>query len=440
MNKKIVCHIIGLLLAGVLFGCSGRQQETLSGEMEGAAQDTASEGEKEPEDKDLGADDTVDEMKGTPKESDVQAAEENMESWQRLLISPEEGPEKKLMEDIYGDYQEKGGEIAFVLDGAIMDGNYNEAIYKGIQMYAFSAGVSCSYYIADGNQPQGYQEVIERAVSNQAKVIVCGGDGFEKAVGSMQNEYPEICFLLIDGIPVDEFGKAVDIEDNVHCISFEEEESGYMAGYLAVFDGYRSLGFIGGKKAPSVIRYGYGYLQGIEDAVKDLELSNVTVNYWYADSYEPNEEIRDKALAWYGEGTEVIFACGGLLYQSVLAAAEEEDGLLIGVDVDQSALSDRFLTSAVKNITNAVIISLDDFYATGKEWSYDFAGEAVRYSMEENCTGIPIYDTEWRFKAITMERFSELRKKIKLGEVSISDDIDVQPQVSFTLNMYGPED
>ena len=64
----------------------------------------------------------------------------------------------------------------------------------------------------------------------------------------------------------------------------------------------------------------------------------------------------------------------------------------------------------------------------------------MRYSMEEYCTGIPIYDTEWRFKAITMERFSELRKKIKLGEVSISEDIDVQPQVSFTLNMYGPED
>lgn len=246
--------------------------------------------------------------------------------------------------------------------------------------------------------------------------------------------------MLIDGIPVDEFGKAVAIEDNVHCISFEEEESGYMAGYLTVFDGYRSLGFIGGKEVPPVIRYGYGYLQGIEDAAKDLELSDVTVNYWYADSYEPNEEIRDKALEWYQEGTEVIFACGGLLYQSVLEAAEEWDGLLIGVDVDQSALSERFLTSAVKDIANAVIISLDDFYASGKEWSRDFAGEAVRYSMEENCTGIPIYDTEWRFKAITMERFGELRRKIKLGEISISDETDAQPQVSFTLNMDGTED
>ncbi|NBJ92440.1 BMP family lipoprotein [Parablautia muri] len=440
MRKKIVYRIVGLLLAGALVGCAGGQQQTVSTGTGNVSEDAAADTEKNITKENQGED--AGKVKGTgngtgsiPQESDVQAAEKNFEAWQALLKSPAEGPEKKLMEDIYGDYKEQGGEIAFVTDGSIKDGSYNDAIYKGIRMYAFSAGVSFSHYNIDINQPDGYQEGLRQAVSNQAKIIVCGGDGFEEAVGTLQSEYPEVSFLLIDGVPVNELGVAVAIEDNVHCVSFEEEESGYLAGYLTVFDGYRNLGFIGGKEVPPVMRYGYGYLQGIDDAAEDMGLSNVTVHYWYADSYEPSQKIRDKALGWYEEGTEVIFACGGSLYQSVLEAAEEGDGLLIGVDVDQSTLSERFLTSATKDISNAVIISLDDFYAAGKEWSDGFAGEAVRYGMKENCTGIPIYDTEWRFNALTMEKFGELHRRIKLGEISISDEIDVQPQVSFTLNV-----
>lgn len=439
MKKEIVYCIVGLL-AGVLVGCAGRQ-ETIAREMENATEDAGIDAEKNGTEGVLTEDVAEGEGAGSvPTEGEVQAAERNFEAWQTLLKSPAEGPEEKMMEDIYGDYQEKGGEIAFVTDGNIMDGSYNEAIYKGIQQYAFSAGVSFSYYNVDIEQPEGYQEVIRQAVSNQARIIVCGGDGFDEAVGSLQDEYSEVFFLLVDGVPVDGDGEAVTIQDNVHCVSFEEEESGYLAGYLTIFDGYRKLGFIGGKEVPPVMRYGYGYLQGIDDAVEDMGLSDVTVNYWYADSYEPSQEIFDKALAWYGEGTEVIFACGGSLYQSVLKAAEERDGLLIGVDVDQSALSERFLTSAIKDISNAVIISLDDFYAEGQEWSEKFAGEAVRYSMKENCTGIPIYDTEWRFKALTMEKFGELHRKIKSGEVLISGEIDEQPQVSFTLNVDKAED
>ncbi len=436
MRKKIVYGIVGLLLAGALSGCAGRQQETTAQGIGNASKDVAADANEDTADISSAESEGQDKEPGyVPTESDVQAAEEKAQAWKALLQSPAEGPEMKLMEDIYGDYQENGGEIAFVTDGNMMDESYNEAIYKGIQMYAFSAGVSFSYYNVDINQPEGHKEVIRQAVSDGARLIVCGGDEFEEAVGALQSEYAQASFLLIDGVPTDESGDAVKIEDNVHCVSFEEEESGYLAGYLTVFDGYRKLGFIGGKEVPSVMRYGYGYLQGIDDAAKDMGLSDVTVNYWYADSYEPEPEIRDKALAWYGEGTEVIFACGGSLYQSVLEAAEEGNGMLIGVDVDQSPLSERFLTSAIKDISNAVIISLDDFYASGKAWSDGFAGEAVRYSMKENCTGIPIYDTEWRFNALTMEKFSELHRKIKLGEVSISGETDVQPQVSFTLNM-----
>lgn len=396
MKKKMICHIVSLFLMVTLIGCAlSEQQEAIS------------------------------------KENDTEDTQLQQMQQDAAKIDPME----ELLKDTYGDYQERGGEIAFVSDGTVMDGGYNETIYRGIQMYGLAAGASFSSYNTEEDHLERYTELITYAVNNQAKVVVCAGYEFCEAVGELQNVYPEVSFLLIDGVPTDKKGNPVEIMDNVHCVSFREEESGYLAGYMAVLEGYRSLGFIGGKEDPAVVRYGYGYLQGIDDAAEELELEDVTVNYWYSGTYQPSGEIYEKAAEWYAEGTELIFACGGYLYESVLEAAEKEDGLLIGVDVDQCKISDRFLTSAEKDIANAVVISLDDYYASGRKWSEKFAGQNVRYGARDNCVGIPVLKTEWRFKNVTMEEYYKVYAQIKQEKISVSDEMDIRPQISVTVNM-----
>lgn len=343
-------------------------------------------------------------------------------------------PMTELMQDPYGDYREAGGEIAFVFDGAIEDGSYNEAIYEGIRMYALAAGISFSNYGAKEDSPEGHAAAIEQAVSGQAGIVICAGYDFQEAVEELQGKYPEISFLLIDGKAADEEENAAELRENVHCISFREEESGYLAGYMAVLEGYRGLGFLGGKEDPSVIRYGYGYLQGIDDAARNMGIEDITVNYSYSGSYTSTQEVKKTAKQWYETGTEVIFACGGSLYEAVLEAAEETDGMLIGVDRDQSGISKRFLTSAIKDIANGVIISLDDYYASGRKWSQDFAGKSVRYGAEDRCTGIPVLDTEWRFQKVTREEFSELYQRMRTGKIKVSDHIEQKPRVDITVN------
>ncbi len=350
--------------------------------------------------------------------------------------SEAQDPMTELLKDPYGDYQETGGEIAFIFDGIIEDESYNEAIYEGIRMYALAAGVSFSHYGTEEDSPKGHVEAIERAISGQAGIIICAGYDFQEAVEELQGEYPEISFLLIDGSSEDSEGGEMKFGKNVHCVSFREEEAGYLAGYMAVLEGYYRLGFLGGKKEPSVIRYGYGYLQGIEDAAQDMGIKDVTVNYYYTGSFLPEQETKEMAQQWYGAGTEVIFACGGSLYEAVLEAAEEKDGLLIGVDRDQSGISKRILTSAIKDIANGVIISLDDYYASGRKWSKDFAGKRVRYGAENRCAGIPVLDTEWRFQKVTREEFLEIYQRIRTGKIKVSDKIDQKPRVNITVN-YG---
>lgn len=345
-------------------------------------------------------------------------------------------PMTELLKDPYGDYKEKGGEIAFVLNGQIEDGSYNEAIYEGLQMYALAAGASFSYYETADDSDESHSDAIKLAAENQAQIIICAGYDFQEAIEALQDTYPEIAFLLIDGSTAGADEAPIEIGDNVHCISFREEESGYLAGYVAVLDGYRKLGFIGGKKeAPAVIRYGYGYLQGINEAAKELGMEDdISVNYWYSGSFLPNKEIKSVAAKWYRGGTEIIFACGGGLYEAVLEAADEADGLLIGVDVDQSPLSERFVSSAIKDIANGVIISLDDYFASGRKWSDTFAGQEMRYGAKDRCTGLPTSNEAWRFKNVSVDEFNEIYKRIRQGELLISDEIKRKPEVDIVVN------
>ena len=297
-KRPLVISIsVGLILTGILTGCGAAgQREAVepSGETKEAVETVGITFVDQLE---------VEEPARVTIQEQMKIEEEPEEADYRDVMAA-------LLSDMYGDYREEGGEIAFVPDGALIDGIYNENIYDGICMYALAAGVSFSYYGVEGESLQDYRDALVHAVDNQARIIVCAGENFQKAVYELQNEYPQISFLLIDGVPEDESGEAADVADNVHCVTFQEEQAGYLAGYMAVMEGYRRFGFIGGVESAPVIRYGYGYLQGIDDAAGSMAIEDVSVKYWYAGTYEPGQEILDKASAWYEDGTEVIFACG----------------------------------------------------------------------------------------------------------------------------------
>ena len=123
----------------------------------------------------------------------------------------------------------------------------------------------------------------------------------------------------------------------------QEEQCGYLAGYAVVKDGFTKLGFTGGGGGtnPACCRYGYGFVQGANAAAAEMDVQ-VEMNYsWqYGSSYSASPELQTMCNGWYENGTEVIFACGGSMFQSVAAAASANDGYVVGVDTDQAGDSD----------------------------------------------------------------------------------------------------
>ena len=61
--------------------------------------------------------------------------------------------------------------------------------------------------------------------------------------------------------------------------------------------------------------------------------NQVSLNYWYGNTFSPSDEVYGKMDGWYSSGTEVVFACGGKIYQSATKAAESAGKKVIGVDL-----------------------------------------------------------------------------------------------------------
>lgn len=334
-------------------------------------------------------------------------------------------------------------ELALITDvGNIDDKSFNEGAWNGVKAYAEANKITYAYYRPSEDSTAAREETIGTAVQKGAKVVVCPGYLFEEAIYDMQTKYPDVQFLLLDGEPHTADYKTYKTESNVHCILYKEEQAGYLAGYAAVSDGYTKLAFCGGMAVPAVIRYGYGYVQGADAAAADKGLAKgaVEIKYWYSGGFAPSDDIRTKMDGWYTGGTQVVFACGGKLYLSVVAAAEAANAKVIGVDVDQHAESNTIITSAMKELATSVQMALKALYGNNLKWPADLGGKTSTLGAADNCVGLPTEADAWRLKTFTVDQYKTLFDKLAKGTIVVdnSSDADKKPATKLvTVNYEG---
>ena len=327
-------------------------------------------------------------------------------------------------------------EIALVTDvGNIDDHSFNQSTWEGVKQFAEANSISYAYYRPSEDSTDARIDSIKQAIDKGAKTVVCPGFLFEDSVYEVQKQYPEVNFLLVDGQPHDASYTTYETTANTHCILFQEEQAGYLAGYAAVKDGYTELGFLGGQDVPAVIRYGYGFVQGADAAAVEMGVT-ANIKYWYCGSFTPNDDIKTKMSGWFTEGTEVVFACGGGIYLSATAAAEEAGKKVIGVDNDQALDSETIITSAMKGLTNSVKLALTDLYANNGVWPEAYSGTTDTLGAADDCVGLPTAEASWRMNTFTVDEYNALFEKVKSGEIVVSNDVTVEPTVTAVTVDY----
>lgn len=309
--------------------------------------------------------------------------------------------------------------IAMITDkGDINDKSFNQGTWEGIQAYCEANGKECKYYKPVEATTDAYTAMIEQAINDGHKIIVTPGFLFEEPIYNVQDKYPDVSFILIDGNPHNADYSDYKTADNTVGILFSEEQVGYLAGYAAVKDGYTKLGFLGGQAVPAVVRYGYGFVQGADAAAAEMG-TKVDMMYYYTGGFDATPEAQALAAGWYQAGTEVIFGCGGSVGNSAMAAAEQNNGKVIGVDVDQSPESATVISSAMKGLAEAVSQMLDAYYAGSFP-----GGQNLTLGAKEEAVKLPMDTSKWT--TFTQTDYDALYAQLADGTITLKKDTDAE--------------
>jgi basic membrane protein A len=167
----------------------------------------------------------------------------------------------------------------------------------------------------------------------------------------------------------------------------------------------------------------------------------VEINYFYGGQFYGDANITSRMEGWYGNGTEIVFACGGGIYTSALEAAVKYDGYVVGVDVDQNYIGangvadgtytyNPFITSAMKGLAASVSTALSDI--DSGSWD-EIAGSNGNFGLEDgDYVGLPTDADSWNFRSFTEDEYEAIKAKVASGEVVVDDSSDdaVKPTTS----------
>ena len=343
--------------------------------------------------------------------------------------------------------------------GDITDQSFNQTTYEACKAFCEANSIEFTYKKPAGDNTSDRVAMVEQAVDEGYNVIVMPGYAFGGTIVEAAPMYPEVKFIALDVAQGDlleagvtaagesydynpanwDLSKYVDMT-NVYCAIYQEELCGYMAGYAAVKMGYTKLGFLGGMAVPAVIRYGFGFVQGVDAAAAEMGI-NVDVNYAYGNQFFGDNDITAAMDTWYQNGTEVIFACGGGIYSSAAEAAAKVGAKVIGVDVDQAGIIDGLygegmtVTSAMKGLYPATFDTLTDVIVNGN-WA-NYAGKIETLGLVSgddptlNYVQIPMESTQWS-DTFTQDDYKALVKDMFDGTITVSNDTAAMPAVTNT--------
>ncbi len=354
------------------------------------------------------------------------------------LVACSNGNKPAASNDAEGSVSKSDVKVAMITDsGDITDQSFNQTTYEASKAFCDAHGIEFTYKKPAGDTDSERVSAIDDAIDEGYNVIVMPGYLFGPAIVEVAPQNEDVKFVALDVSEADLTvnGETLDA-DNVFSAIYQEELSGYMAGYAAVKLGYTKLGFLGGMAVPAVQRYGYGFVQGADAAAAELG-TDIEINHTYGGQFFGDADITAAMDTWYKAGTEVVFACGGGIWTSAAEAAQKVNGKVIGVDVDQAPTIDgkygegMTVTSAMKGLTatvNSVLAAIVD-----GNWD-EYKGQIMNLGIvsddpSENYVELPA-STQWEDGKFTEADYKQLVADLHSGKITVSNATDKAPEVS----------
>ncbi|MGI6117530.1 MAG: BMP family lipoprotein [Bilifractor sp.] len=317
--------------------------------------------------------------------------------------------------------------IAFV--GDTESGEYQGAcgeLWDGISDYLNDHNAEAENYVPADTSVSAGRDAMEKAIDAGADVIVCVGEQMGNAVYDLQQRENHTQFVLVDALPTDGTGESRErIRGNTYCIRINREEAGFLAGYAAVMDGSRTIGYLGGSREEENVKYGSGFIQGAEYAGASQKLGDGAITVMYglipSDAVDPAQVA--EINGWFQEGCQIISVSGNGPEFIGIESAKESGGKIITADMNHSELDSEVVAAASGiNYTKVARLALQQVQNGTLK-----GGEITEYGIKENGVRMAFSDTG--FENFTVQQYSEVVKQIKSGEIRITGkDVSKNPE------------
>ena len=298
---------------------------------------------------------------------------------------------------------DKGLKITMVTSvGGVTDGSFNQSAWEGLEKAKEDLGVDISYI--ESKQEADYVTNLEQAVDGGNDLILATGFPMQAALLKAAKNYPDQKFAIVD---VDYGDKT---PENVVCISFNEEQSGYVVGLVAgKMTKTNTVGFVGGMDNVVIKKFQIGYEAGVKAANPDAKVLSQYVN-----SFADQAKGKSIASQMYNNNADIIFACAGDSGVGVLECAKETGKFAIGVDRDQNDIApENILTSAMKKVNEGVFNVVKDL----SEGNFD-GGKTLVFGLKEDGIGLAP-STDKNVPQDVIDYVNDQIEKITSGEIVV---------------------
>jgi basic membrane protein A and related proteins len=241
--------------------------------------------------------------------------------------------------------------VGLVTDiGGLNDRGFNSLANQGLERAASELGAEIR--VLESKSDADYIPNLSTLSEEGYDLVISVGFLMGEATHQAAEAFPDTNFAIIDFAYGGEGCEDTNTCElpNLQGLLFKEQETGYLAGYLAgLVTESNTISSVGGIKIPPVDRFIAGYQAGAKASNPDVETLN-----GYSEDFVDQAKCKELALDQIAEGSDIVFQVAGGCGLGALDAASEEGVWGIGVDADQAFLGDHVLTSALKKVDEAV--------------------------------------------------------------------------------------
>jgi len=238
---------------------------------------------------------------------------------------------------------EKKIKVALVLSGVISDASWNASAYEGLMAAEKELGVEGAY--SESVQQPEFEAAFRDYANKGYDIVIGHGSEFGDAALVVAKEFPNTYFAITNS----------DVKAaNVAGLDTKNEESGYIAGFIAgTLTKTKKVGYVGSMEIVGMLRGAEGFQLGVKAACPDCEALIA-----YTGSFDDIAKGKETALALYDNGADIIWQYADASGLGVIDAAKAENMLVIGMGTDQTSLApDNMVTSTIQHL-GPIIVSI----------------------------------------------------------------------------------